>query len=271
MLTLHVKRMIDMKKKNDLLIIIPAYNEEKTIGAVLEKLTEPAIADYADVLVMNDCSSDKTEEVVRRYPVFIVNHVYNLGYGCGLQVGYKYAVSKGYKYVIQMDADGQHDVSNIRVIFDRLSTPRADGTLPDIVLGSRFLKDSPKYPTSSVKKFAYKLFSGMIRIGAGNRIADATTGLQGLNYRAFSFYAGYNHFDDKYPDANMIMQMSLLGYDIEEIPALMHERTEGVSMHSGLKPFVYMLRMTLSIFAVYIRMKMYYKVKKPKKKEKKNA
>ena len=90
-----------MKNHKDLLIIIPAYNEGKTIGALLEQLTAPDIAAFADILVMNDCSKDNTEEVARGFHVAIVNHVYNLGYGSGLQVGYKYAVSKGYKYVIK--------------------------------------------------------------------------------------------------------------------------------------------------------------------------
>ena len=86
---------------------------------------------------------------------------------------------------------------------------------------------------------------------------DPTTGLQGLSKRAIAFYGGYNHFDDKYPDANMIMQMILLGYRVVEIPAVMHARTEGVSMHSGLKPILYMLRMMFSIIAVWVRIKVY--------------
>ena len=63
----------------------------------------------------------------------------------------------------------------------------------------------------------------------------------------------YDHYDDKYPDANMIMQMLLLGFRVKEIPAVMHARTSGVSMHSGLKPILYMFRMTFSIIAVWIR------------------
>ena len=259
------------KKRKDLLIIIPAYNEEKNISKLLDKLEKPEISDIADVLLINDASSDSTNFIAKKRKIILVTHVFNLGYGSALQLGYKYAIRRGYKYVIQMDADGQHDVCNVKAIYDCLTIPRADGTCPDIVLGSRFMKDSPKYPTSAVKKFAYKLFGFMIRIGAGNKITDATTGLQGLDYRAFSYYAGYNHFDDKYPDANMIMQMSLLGYDIQEIPALMHVRTEGVSMHSGLKPFVYMFRMVFSILAAWIRVKMFHMGQKPKKKEKKNA
>ena len=73
--------------------------------------------------------------------------------------------------------------------------------------------------------------------------------------KTFLFYSKYNNFDDKYPDANMLMQMSLLGFHIKEIPAVMHPRVTGVSMHSGLKPFVYMFRMTFSLMAVWIREK----------------
>lgn len=245
----------------EILIIIPAYNEEHTIGAVLDKLCAPPISDIADVLVMNDCSKDNTEQVVRSYGVHIVTHIYNLGYGSGLQVGYKFAVEHGYKYVIQMDADGQHDVCNVADIYQTLTTPDADGQLPDIVLGSRFIKDNgkyPAYPTSAAKKIAYALFNFLIKIGTGKKITDPTTGLQGLSYKAFSYYAGYNHFDDKYPDANMITQMVLMGYRVCEIPALMHIRTEGVSMHSGVwKPIKYMFRMMFSIVAAWLRVKFY--------------
>ena len=72
-----------------------------------------------------------------------------------------------------------------------------------------------------------------------------------------SYYAGYGHFDDMYPDANMIMQMLLLGFRVKEVPAVMHARTEGVSMHSGLKPIKYMFRMMFSIIAVWIRVRLY--------------
>lgn len=246
------------KDRKELLIIIPAYNEEKNIGPVLARLAEPEIASVADVLVMNDASGDKTGEVAAAGNATVVTHIYNLGYGNGLQVGYKYALRHGYRYVIQMDADGQHDVSNIGKIYEKLTTPDARGKLPDIILGSRFTDGWSGYPTSLVKKIAYTLFKIMIKLGTGRTITDPTTGLQGLSRRAFSFYAAYNHFDDKYPDANMIMQMLLLNYRVEEIPALMHVRTEGVSMHSGLKPIGYMFRMMFSIIAVWIRIKLFH-------------
>lgn len=246
-----------MKKSPEVLIIIPAYNEEKNIGSVLESIHNLNISDNLDVLVIDDCSKDNTAGIVKDYGYNVVRHIYNLGYGCGLQTGYRYAVKNNYSYVIQMDADGQHDVCNIEKIYRELTTMDSDGRCPDIVLGSRFLKDSPKYQSSFAKDMAYTLFRAMIKIGTGKEIKDPTTGLQGLSKRAFTYYAGYNHFDDKYPDANMITQMLMLGFKVNEIPALMHVRTEGVSMHSGLKPFVYMFRMTYSIIAVGLRIKLF--------------
>ncbi len=244
-------------KQKELLIIIPAYNEGKTIGALLEKLEQPEIAEIADVLVMNDASKDDTAEVVRARNHAVITHVYNLGYGSGLQVGYKYAHRRGYKYVIQMDADGQHDACNVSVLYERLKTADEAGNYPDIVIGSRFLEGSKTFPISAVKKLAINMFRILIKMGTGKQILDPTSGLQGLNRRAFSFYAGFGHFDDKYPDANMIMQMLLLGFRVEEVPSVMHARTEGVSMHSGLKPIKYMFRMMFSIIAVWVRIRLY--------------
>lgn len=245
------------KNKKKLLIIIPAYNEGKNIGELLDKLKEPPIADIADVLIMDDASKDNTRQIVLEKGMEVVTHVFNLGYGSGLQVGYKYAARNGYEYIIQMDADGQHDVCNVLTIYNKLTSPDENGKCPDIVLGSRFLEGSQTFPISSVKKFAIGMFRILIKLGTGQKIKDPTTGLQGLSRRTFDFYGGYNKFDDKYPDANMIMQMILLGYRVVEIPSVMHARVEGVSMHSGLKPVIYMLRMMFSIIAVWIRIRVY--------------
>lgn len=245
-----------MEKKKEVLIIIPAYNEEKTITALLEQLEKPEISELADILVMNDASLDSTNWITKRRNHAVVTHVFNLGYGSSLQLGYKYAVRKKYQYVIQMDADGQHDVCNIPAIYRALTTPDKDGTVPDIVLGSRFMEGSTEFPVSAAKKIAFVWFRFLLRRGTGKDFTDPTTGLQGLNWKTFLFYSKYNNFDDKYPDANMLMQMLVLGFHIREIPAVMHLRTTGVSMHSGLKPFLYMFRMTFSISSAWLREKL---------------
>lgn len=246
-----------MKNANrkELLIIMPAHNEEENIVNVLTQLASPEITEIADVLVMNDASSDKTNRIVKEKGHILVTNVFNLGYGSAIQLGYKYAIRKRYRYVIQMDADGQHDVCNIPVLYERLRTPDERGECPDIVLGSRFVEGSSEYALPFTKKIAFCLFRFLIRRITGKRINDPTTGLQALSWRATLYYSRYGHFDDKYPDANMIIQMLLLGYRVEEAPAVMHNREHGVSMHSGLKPLVYLFRMIFSIMAVVFRIK----------------
>lgn len=226
--SLITKEVTKVKNKStkDLLVIIPAYNEEKNITALLDKLSEPRIADIADILVMNDASSDATNWIVKNRKYRLVTHVFNMGYGSALQLGYKYAIRRGYKYVIQMDADGQHDVCNIPVIYEKLQEKDENGRCADVVLGSRFMEGSAPYPVAFLKRIAWCMFRNIIKLFTGKRIADPTTGLQGLSRRMVLFYSKYNHFDDRYPDANIIMRILMLGFRVTEIPAVMHVRTE---------------------------------------------
>ncbi len=95
----------------------------------------------------------------------------------------------------------------------------------------------------------------MILFGSVKNISDPTSGLQGLSRKITLYYSRYDHFDDRYPDANMIMQSILLGFNVVEIPAVMHTRAAGKSMHSGLKPIIYMIWMFFSILATQFRVK----------------
>lgn len=245
----------DCGRKKDLLVILPVKNEEKNVGRVLEQLSQPQINDIADILCINDASSDHSGQIIDRYQCKKITSVFGLGYGSALQLGYKYALRKGYQYVIQMDGDGQHDPCNIPLIYRKLKGEGEAGEAPDIVLASRFMEESTPFPVSIFKKFAFGLFRSIIYMASGRHIADPTTGLQGLGRRAFEYYSRYNNFDYQYPDANMVMQMLLLKFRLAEIPAVMHARTDGKSMHSGLEPAGYMLRMLLNVFAVIFRVK----------------
>ena len=242
-------------KQKDLLIVIPVYNEEKNIRRVLEALLRPEIMEIADVLVVDDASRDHSGESVRKRGCNLITHPRRLGYGRALRSGYQYALQRGYRYVIQMDADGQHDPCNIPVIYRRLKERTDQGREPDLVLASRFMAGSSDFPVSPVRKFAFALFRAMIFLATGRRIADPTTGLQGLGRRAFAWYAVDGHFDDRYPDANMVLQMLLLQFCVVEQPAVMHAREDGKSMHAGLEPAWYMIRMVLSVLAVTVRIK----------------
>lgn len=248
-----------MRENKELLIVIPAYNEEKNIQRVLDQLERNEIAQIGDILIMNDASRDSTERLVSQRGYRQIVNRSRLGYGNTLQEGYRYALRKGYEFVIQMDADAQHDACNIRPIYQRLRETDADGRCPDIVMGSRFMRGSFDFPVSALKRAAYAWFRFLIRLITGRRIADPTTGLQGLDRRAFSYYSQDGHYD-KYPDANMVIQMLLLGFRLAEIPAVMHARTDGKSMHHGWNAVWYMVRMLWSIIKIVFRIRVLKRV-----------
>lgn len=240
----------------EVLIVIPAYNEEDSIGEFLDSLTASEAMNFADIIVVNDASTDATATIVRNKNIKLITHPYNLGYGTALQTGYKYALEHHYEYVIQIDGDGQHDVCNIPRIYDSLRSATQNLFPADLIIGSRFLKESQSFSVSLFKKIAIAFFRSFIKLTSGQNITDPTSGLQGLSRSVFSYYADFGNFDNNYPDANMIVQMSLLGFHIEEIPAVMHERKAGKSMHFGIiEPIFYMFVMIFSTCNVYLRSK----------------
>ena len=242
--------------RKEALIIMPAYNEEASIGHFLDELLSSDAMTFADVLVINDASSDRTEQIIKHKQISYLSHPFNLGYGTALQSGYKYARKMNYKYIIQIDSDGQHDVCNIDLLYQCLKHGKDGNNPPDMVIGSRFLDGSISFPISKVKKLAILLFRKVIWIEGRQKITDPTSGLQGLSYPVFEYYSHFGNFDNNYPDSNMIIQMALLGFQIQEIPAIMHKREAGKSMHFGiLKPMLYMFVMLFSTFNVYIRHK----------------
>lgn len=238
----------------DTLIIIPAYNEEFTIGKLLDSILQNGYEEIADILVINDKSKDNTKAIVEGYgnEVTLISHMFNMGYGAALKTGYVYATKYKYKYVIQLDGDGQHGIDNIHNLYQKIR--RVDA--PDIIIGSRFMEDSITFKISGLKKIAIYFFRFLIKTFTNTKITDPTSGLQALNSNAFSYYADFINFDLRYPDANMIIKMLLLGYKIEEIPSIMYERTSGESIHSGLKPIVYMVLMMLSTLTVILQYKL---------------
>jgi glycosyltransferase involved in cell wall biosynthesis len=239
-----------------LLILIPAYNEAPNLEALFTNLKTVDLPLPADVLVVNDGSVDETGEFLRENGINHMTALYNLGYGCSLQAGYKYAVRRNYTYIIQMDADGQHDVLNIPRLFQALTEEGPGEKKPDIVLGSRFMPESTPFPVSGLKQAAYAWFRFLLRrvTGFEKYLYDPTTGLQGLSRAAFVYYSKYGNFDALYPDVNMLAQMVLLQFTIRQIPAVMHPRRAGKSMHTGLlRQGAYMIHMTLSVLAVGVR------------------
>ncbi|GHV45239.1 glycosyl transferase family 2 [Clostridia bacterium] len=245
--------------EKDLIVIIPAFNEAAAIGGFLDSLHAEGVFDKADVLVINDGSTDATSFIAKEKGADVVTHVYNLGYGSALQTGYKYAVRGGYQYLIQIDGDGQHDAKNIDIIYKAL---KAEGDKHPIIIGSRFVQSSETFEVSAIKRFAIAFFRFLIRASTKSPILDPTSGLQGLTRDAFLFCSYYDNFAPDYPDANIVVHLLLNGFRIKEVRSIMHARTEGESMHSGLKPILYIFKMALNTTVVIAREKIFKKKKK---------
>lgn len=236
-----------MIKKEKVLFVIPAYNEAENIEKVLKEIKKDV--DYADILVVNDCSKDNTRDIVIKNGVKCITNVFNMRYAMAVQTGIKYAEENGYDYVIQFDADGQHIAKEAEKLYKH-----AVKTKCDIVIGSRYLVDVG-YPCPFFRKIGTKLFSRMIKIFCKKKIADPLSGFQCLNRKVIERYAKMGNYPE-FPDANLVIEMLLNGYEIEEVPTKMRLREAGESMHGGIiKPIKYMINMIYTIFFVLITYK----------------
>ena len=176
--------------RKDVLIILPAYNEKKNIGPLMDELLEPEISEIADVLVMNDSSKDGTNWIVKDKGIEVVSNIFNLGYGSSLQLGYKYAVLRGYKYVIQMDADRQHDPFNIKNIYETLTTNDENGEYPDIVL-----EPSLRFPSILAE------FVSMIAIASVESVSTKSSwkSQSSSTFKIFAYFFAWKNVPEKNP------------------------------------------------------------------------
>lgn len=231
------------------LFVIPAHNEEKNIKNVIKdiKINVP----YADIIVINDWSTDKTKDLVEKEDVILLNMPFNVGYAPAVQTGIKYAYEKDYDYVMQFDGDGQHIALEAEKILNK-----AIETNADIVVGSRFLKKT-KYKHPLFRRIGTKIFSILIKMFCKKEITDPTSGFQCLNKKVIKRYSKMQGYPE-FPDANLIIEMLLNGYKIEEESVIMKENNTGVSMHSGIyKPFKYMVKMIYTIAFILLKHLLY--------------
>jgi len=229
--------------KKRCLVIIPAYNEEMRIGDVIAAAR--AVDRVDEVVVIDDCSSDHTAEIARKAGATVVSLVVNLGYGAALHTGYKYSYDHGYDVTVQIDGDGQHDPRYIQSLIEALESKRCD-----VVVGSRFLGSMRKYDAPLFRRVGMRFFSFLIYLFTKNEITDPTSGYQALNRNVIELFARGNLYPSDYPDADVIILLNNMGFKIMEIPVVMYENKTGQSMHSGLKPLYYVVKMLLSIFTV---------------------
>jgi len=222
------------------LAILPALNEEATLPEVLADLCRcwPQI----DVLVVDDGSTDDTAAVARRLGARVVVLPFNLGIGAALQTGFRYAVQHGYTRAVQIDADGQHDPTQIAALLDALD----EGA--DLVIGSRFAEAAAGYEVSPLRGGAMRLLRTSIRVLTGQRFTDASSGFRGFSAPLLALYA--RHYPTEYMEsAEALMMACQLGFRIVEVPVRMRVRAGGSPSNRHVKLAYHYLRVMVAIFS----------------------
>jgi glycosyltransferase involved in cell wall biosynthesis len=229
--------------KNNLAIIIPAYNEAGRIATTIAGIRKFG---NADIVVVDDGSNDSTASEARAAGARVIELPFNLGYGAALQTGFKYALDKGYEFAVQMDADGQHDPASIKTLIEPVIADEVD-----VTIGSRFM-DKGNYKAPFVRRMGMYFFGLIASLFTGRKITDPTSGFQALNKKVMEFYASAAYPVD-YPDADMIIMLHRQGFRFKEVPVIMHNAAKR-SMHGGiLNPMYYIFKMMLSIFVTLLR------------------
>ena len=226
-----------MEEKENVLLIIPAYNEAENIERVVEKLIRN-FPQY-DYVVVNDGSSDGTGELCMEKGYQVLNLPINLGIGGAVQTGYRYALKYGYDIAIQLDGDGQHDAAYVEKLIEPLLAGEAD-----VVIGSRFLRREG-FQSSRSRRIGINILSDLIWICTGKRIRDVTSGFRAVNRRFISIYA--EDYPSDYPEPEAIITAVMHRGRVAEVPVVMKEREGGTSSITFRKSVYYMIKVTLAI------------------------
>ncbi len=223
------------------LVVIPAYNEERTIAAVLHELRTAAPA--YDRLVVNDGSRDNTGRIVDEMGERHLRLPCNLGYGHALQAGLKYGLLRGYEVMVSFDADGQHRAEDVRPLVRALLDSDAG-----MVIGSRFIDGRP-YAGPAGRTLGQRLFSHLTRLLTGRRIYDTTSGFKAMRASVCSIIVS-DIFMDLHTET--IVRLSGLGIKIVEHPITVHERKHGQSLHTTISFIAYPLQTLLLTLVVTV-------------------
>lgn len=212
------------------LVFIPAWNEEDSVEAVIAGVRE-ALPE-ADILVIDDGSTDGTAARARTAGVPVASLPFNQGLGAALQTGYLHALREGYECCAHLDADGQHPPAEVARLLREIYADRAD-----LVIGSRYRDPdraaSDDYKPTLSRRLGSDVFRFFLTLATRQRFTDTTSGMRAANRRVITL------FSERYsPDFAEIESLQLAvraGLRVEEVPVRMLERTGGSSFLTPLR------------------------------------
>ena len=221
---------------SDVLIIIPAYNEEANIERVVDHLVQN-FPQY-DYVIVNDGSKDRTGEICRERGYNFLDLPVNLGLAGAFQAGIRYAYRKGYECAIQLDGDGQHRPDYVGDMKKKID----EGY--DIVIGSRFINE--KKPMT-MRMLGSNLLEFAIRLTTGSDIKDPTSGMRMFSRKMIREFAmGLNYG----PEPDTVSYLVKQGAKVAEVPVIMDERISGTSYLTPIRAAKYMTQMLVSILLI---------------------
>jgi glycosyltransferase involved in cell wall biosynthesis len=220
------------------LAVVPAYNEAATVSKVIGALREatPGI----DVVVIDDGSTDQTARRARESGARVLELPFNLGIGGAVQAGFKYAREHGYDYMVQVDGDGQHDPTQIRLLFDAMESGDVD-----MICGSRFVTPTG-YVAPISRRTGIHIFAFLLSMLLRQQVTDPTSGFRLYNRRAIAVFA--RDYPHDYPEVEAVLMLHHHRLTMREVPVRMFQRGGGVSSISSGKSAYYMVKVLLALF-----------------------
>ena len=220
----------------DTLVFVPAWNEEANIPAVLDELR--AELPDAEVLVVDDGSTDRTAEVAREAGAEVVSFGENKGLPHGIAAGYRYALDHEYAYCGRVDADGQHPVAELRKLLDRVRSGACD-----VAVGSRFVSgdgyEAYRYEAEGARKFGHFLLRRLMRLRLGRPMMDATSGMYAVDAAALPYLS--EPYEAGAPEVEGLIRLAEAGLRVDEVPVHMRDRASGESKLRGKKAVLLVL------------------------------
>jgi glycosyltransferase involved in cell wall biosynthesis len=224
---------------SDTVVVIPAWNEEANLPAVLDELRRE-LPD-ADLLVIDDGSTDATADVAREGGALVVSFGENRGLREGIAAGYREAQARGYRFCGRVDADGQHPAAELARL---LALVRADAC--DVAIGSRFAiaegYDEGRYVPSAARRLGIGILQRAMRVRLGRPFRDPGSGMAAVNDRAMPLLAV--PYRSGAPEVEALLRLHRAGLRVEEVPVEMRERASGLSRLRGGKAVKLVLTVT---------------------------